>query len=146
MAQTMPINGLVISDENVLISHSDAEINIWDNSWVKWNVSPEQTIYIDGTTKIRLSSDSNMMISANNPQVKRNSRMFIINIFIKFNEKYKIVKTISAHNDRITDLILSRDNRRIFSSSKDKTVKEWLVEDQSILDEWNHIDGALCLS
>ena len=57
--------------------------------------------------------------------------------------KCEMLRSITGHESRITAICFSEDDQFIFTSSKDRTVKKWNLDDLTMKKSFNNFDSEV---
>lgn len=126
------------SDSQLLIAAS------FDNTVTAWRYNAATNQFIDkpvfklsekdGLWAIGISPNNTLAVATNNGQVKL------------WTLDGKLLKTISAHNQKIWHLSFTPDGKTFATASKDKTVKIWNLDGQLLTTLQGHNDEVLSVS
>ena len=90
-----------------------------------------------GATSLAFSNDGNFLATG---EMNRHIQIFDM-------ASRKIIKTLTGHSDRISDLVFSNNNQKLISASWDNTIKLWDIENEIELETLSdHTDRILSLA
>lgn len=137
------VNDIQYSQDGKMIGSvsDDGVLNLWNSSTGENIFSYKNSIVISEEKNVNIGGHVNFSFGKNNSNNGINSLSFSADgKYVAFGSENgsiniidivsKQVTTIGAHKDEITKLIFGKDDKSLYSSSEDGTIKEWNIENK----------------